>query len=109
MDSSEQKFICQWSLEIIYGKQKEALDIMKKWGEEKFKSSNFKVSQKRMMNGYIGESPSFIIDEYIFDSLDDFEKALSDMSQPQFRQYSDTLAPFIVAGSQKWTIYKIIV
>lgn len=102
------KFICQWSLEIVYGKQREAVDIMKVWGAEKLNSSNFKVSKSRMMNGYIGETPSHIIDEYVFESMDDFEKSLEDMSQPQFKQYSDALAPFIVPGSQKWTIYKII-
>ncbi len=102
------KFICQWTLEIVYGKQKEAIDIMKKWGEEKFRSSNFKVSQNRMMNGFAGMSASYIVDEYIFDSLADFERALEDMSQPQFRQYSEALAPFIVPGSQKWIIYKSI-
>jgi hypothetical protein len=108
MNKKQSKFICQWSLEIIYGKQKEAIEIMKRWGEEKFKSSNFKVSQNRVMSGFIGASASLIIDEYAFESLDDFEIALSDMSQPQFRQYSDALAPFIVPGSQKWTVYKMI-
>lgn len=102
------KYVCQWSLEIVYGKQKQAVDIMKGWGEEKFKSSHFKVSTNRMMNGFAGESPSLIIDEYVFDSLADFEKALSDMSQPQFRQYSDSLAPLIVPGSQKWKIFRMI-
>lgn len=102
------KFVCQWSLEIIFGKQKEALEILKAWGAEKFRSSNFKVSENRLMNGFIGESPSLIIDEYIFGSMDDFEKALSDMSQPQFRQFSIDLAPYVVPGSQKWTIYKLI-
>ena len=108
MNKAKTRFACQWSLEIIYGRQTEALSILKKWGEEKFRSSNFKVSQNRMMNGYAGASPSLIIDEYIFDSMDDFEKALNDMSQPQFRQYSEALAPFVVPGSQKWTIYKLI-
>lgn len=102
------KFICQWSLEIVFGKQKPAVEIMKKWAEEKFRSSNFKVSKSRMMNGYIGKSASLIIDEYEFDSLGDFEKALSDMSQPQFKQFSDALALYVVPGSQKWTIYKLI-
>jgi hypothetical protein len=31
-------YICQWSLEIVFGKQKQALDIMKEWGAEKFRS-----------------------------------------------------------------------
>ena len=108
MSNSQNKFACQWSLEIIYGKQSEAISILKKWGEEKFRSSNFKVSQNRLMSGYAGASPSLIIDEYIFGSMDDFEKALNDMSQPQFKKFSDALAPLIVPGSQKWTIFKII-
>ena len=74
MNNSKNKFVCRWSLEIVYGKQSEALEILKEWGEEKFKSSHFKVSQNRMMNGFVGESPSLIIDEYIFESMDDFEK-----------------------------------
>lgn len=108
MNKNKKRFICQWSLDIVYGKQKEAIDILKKWGEEKFRSSNFKLSENRQMNGYIGESPSHIIDEYIFDSLNDFERALADMTQPQFKQYSDALAPYIVPGSQKWTVFKMI-
>ncbi len=108
MGQSKKKFICQWSLEIIFGKKREALDILKKWGEEKFRSSNFKVSQSRMISGYIGASPSIIIDEYIFDSIADFEKALADMSQPQFKQYSEAIAPLIVPGSQKWTVFESI-
>ena len=102
------KFVCQWSLEIIFGKQKEALDVLKAWGAEKLRSSNFKVSENRLMNGFIGKSPSLIIDEYIFESMDDFEKALSDMSKPLFKQFSEALAPYVVPGTQKWTIYKLI-
>lgn len=100
------KFICQWSLEILYGKQKQAVEIMKAWGVEKLKSSHFSQSQTRLMNGYVGASASFIIDEYIFNSMDDFEKALADMSKPQFKEFSDSLAPLVVPGTQKWTIYK---
>src|SRR5438132_682028 len=46
-------YICQWSLEIIFGKQKQALDIMKEWGAEKFRSSNFKKSKNRVYVGHI--------------------------------------------------------
>jgi len=106
------KYICQWSLEIVFGKQKQSVEILKAWGNEKFKSSRFNLSDKnacKLMNGFIGKSPSLIIDEYLFNSMDDFEKALSDMSQPQFRQHAEALSEFIIPGSQKWTIYKMIV
>lgn len=101
---AQKKFICQWSLEIVYGKQKQAIEIMKKWNEEKFRTSNFKKSELRMMKGFIGVSASVVIDEYAFETLEDLEKALADMAQPQFKKYSDELAPLVVSGSQKWTI-----
>ena len=101
-------FNCVWSLTIVFGKQKEALDIIKAWGAEKFKSSNFKVSTNRLCVGHVGESPSHILDEYVFESLADFEKAINDMRLPQFKSFSEALAPFVVPGSQKWTIYKIV-
>ncbi|MBI5856762.1 MAG: hypothetical protein HZB42_03845 [Sphingobacteriales bacterium] len=101
-------YLCQWSLEIVFGKQKQALDIMKEWGAEKFRSSGFAKSKNKMYAGHIGESPSLIIDEYEFENLDDFVTALSEMGQPQFKQYSDAIAPLIVPGTQKWKVFRVI-
>lgn len=101
-------FSCVWSLTIVFGKQKEALDIIKAWGAEKFRSSHFKVSTNRLCVGHVGESPSHILDEYVFESLADFEHALNDMRLPQFKAFSEALAPFVVPGSQKWTIFRIV-
>jgi hypothetical protein len=101
-------YSCQWHLTIIFGKQRQALDIMKEWGAEKFRSTSFKKSRNRVMTGYIGESASQIVDEYLFESLDDFNKALQEVGQPQFKQYSDAIAPLIVPGTQKWVVYKVV-
>lgn len=101
-------YICQWSLEIVFGKQKQALDIMKEWGAEKFRSSHFSKSRNRVYVGHIGESPSLIIDEYEFEFLEDFTKALSEMGQPQFKQYSDAIAALVVPGTQKWKVFRKI-
>ena len=102
-------FLCQWSLDIQFGKLGEALQIIKEWGEEKHKSSGFSVSTAgRVYTGYIGESAAHIVDEYVFNSLDEFEKALADMAQPQFKQFAERLAKVIIPGTQKWEIFKII-
>jgi len=101
-------YSCQWHISIVFGKQKQALDIMKEWGAEKFRSTAFKKSTNRVMTGYIGDTPSHIIDEYLFESLDDFNQALSEVGQPQFKQYSEAIAPLVIPGSQKWIVYKLI-
>lgn len=101
-------YSCQWHISIVFGKQKQALEIMKAWGEEKFRSTTFKKSINRVMVGHIGDTPSHIIDEYIFESLDDFNKALSEVGQPQFKQYSEAIADLVIPGSQKWVVYRVI-
>ena len=101
--------VCQWHLDIVYGKQADALRVMRAWGAEKFASSEFRRARgARLLAGLVGVSASHIIDEYLFDSLADFEAALAGMAAPQFRAHSDALAPFIVPASQHWVVYRVL-
>ncbi len=101
-------FLCQWSLDIVFGKQAEALKIIKQWGAEKMRSSGFsKSTANRIYTGYIGDSAAHIVDEYVFEKLDDFESALADMGQPQFKTFAEQISTIIIPGSQKWRIFKI--
>lgn len=101
--------ICQWHLDIVYGKQAAALEAMRAWGTEKFTSSEFRrATGARLLAGLIGPSASHIVDEYSFDSLADFEAALAGMSAPQFKRHSDALAPYVVPGSQHWVVYRVL-
>jgi hypothetical protein len=102
-------YVCQWHLDIPYGKQGEALAVMRAWGAEKFASSEFRRARgARLLSGVLGPSASHIVDEYQFETLADFEAALAGMSGPQFKQHSDALAPFIVPGTQHWVVYRVL-
>ncbi len=102
-------YVCQWHLDIPYGKQGEAVRVMKAWGAEKMASSEFKrASAARLLAGHIGASPSHLVDEYVFASLADFEAALAGMSQPQFKPHSDALAPLIIPATQEWKVWRVI-
>lgn len=102
-------YVCQWHLEIPYGKQREVVRIMKAWGEEKFRSSEFKrATGAKLMVGHIGSSASHIVDEYYFETLADFEAALAGMGQPQFKPHSDALAPYIIPGTQEWKVFHVL-
>lgn len=101
--------VCQWHLDIVYGKQSEAIAVMKAWGQDKFAHSPFaKARGARLMTGLVGPSPSHVVDEYLFDSMADFEEALGGMGDERFRRHSERLAPFIVPGSQHWVILRVL-
>lgn len=102
-------YVCQWHLDLVYGRQSEAIAAMKAWGAEKFASSEFRrAKSNRLLVGHVGLSPSHVVDEYEFESLADFEAALAGMSAPQFRRHSDALAPFVVPGSQHWRVLRVV-
>lgn len=101
--------VCQWHLDVVYGKQAEAVRIMRAWAAEKFASSEFRRARgSRLFAGLVGVSPSHLVDEYWFDSLADFEAALAEMAASRFRVHSDALAPCIVPGSQHWLVYRLL-
>lgn len=101
--------VCQWHLDVVYGKQSDALAVIRAWGAEKLASSGFsKATFGRVMVGAVGASPSHIVDEYLFNSLEDFESALKDMGADRFRAHSDRLAPLVVPGSQKWIVWRVV-
>ncbi|MGA2079513.1 MAG: hypothetical protein ABSH53_02695 [Holophaga sp.] len=101
--------ICQWHLEILYGKQADAVKALNAWGKEKMTSSEFRrAKSNRLLCGHVGPSASHIVDEYEFETLADFETALKGMAQPQFKPLSDNLASFVVPGSQHWEILRTL-
>jgi len=105
----EAMFICQWHLDIVYGKQADAVRIIRAWGADKFASSEFRRARgARLLAGFVGPSASHIVDEYTFDSLGDFETALASMAAPEFRRHSEELAPYIIPGSQHWMVYRVL-
>ena len=102
-------YLCQWHLDLVYGKLSQALEVLRMWGKEKMASSEFRrARQTRLLVGHVGVSPSHVTDEYVFETLADFEAALAGMTQPQFRAHSDALAPLVVSGSQHWIVHRIV-
>ena len=48
-------FVCQWSFDIPFGKQREAIEAVKAWGLEKMRSSTFRKSTNRLLVGHVLE------------------------------------------------------
>lgn len=102
-------YSCQWHLDVPYGRQAEAVRIMEAWGRDKMVHSEFRRAKgARLMAGHIGDSPSHLVDEYLFETLADFEAALAGMGQPVFVPHSDALALLIIPGSQEWKVYRLL-
>jgi len=102
-------FACQWHFDIPFGKQKEVLDIMKRWDQEMAKATDApKPRGQRTMVGHIGVSPSHIVNEYVVDSVSDWEKFSNLVATGRFKGFAEEMAKYIVPGSQHWEMLRIV-
>jgi hypothetical protein len=100
-------FICQWHIEVPFGKQGEATNILKEWASAMEGSGKFQgVLAHRVLVGHVGPSPSRVIAEWEFQSLSDWERAIEAVGEERFQEYSARIAPLIVPGSQHWEIWR---
>lgn len=101
-------FACQWHIDIPFGKQKEVVEIMKRWEDEMSKAPDApKSAGWRIMVGHIGPSPSHIVNEYLVESLADWETVMKQVATGRYQKYSDEIGRYIVPGSQHWMVYRI--
>ena len=101
-------YLCQWHIDIPSGKQKEVVDLMKKWDEMMAAVPGLpKVINQRLMVGHIGVSPSHIINEYEVASLSDWEAFMKEVGTGRYHQYSEAIAKYIAPGSQHWVVYRL--
>jgi len=108
MEGARRMFLCEWHIDIPFGCQAEALEILKAWNLAKFEHTEFRrVRSQRLLVGHVGLSPSHVVDAYCFDSLADFEAALQGLGHPELQQYSAAIAPLVVPGSQHWRVLRI--
>ena len=101
-------YVCRWHLEIPFGRQAEAVKTMNEWKAEALPSVFQKAKSARLLAGHVGTSASRLIAEYEFETLAEWDQALTGMGDPRFVKYAEALAPLVVAGSQRWEILKVL-
>ena len=101
--------LCEWHIDVPFGRQAEVVAILKAWNLAKFEHTEFRrVRSHRLVVGHVGASPSHVVDSYVFETLADFEAALRSLSHPSLKPHSDAAAPLIVPGSQHWRVLRIV-
>jgi hypothetical protein len=101
--------LCEWHIDIPFGRQAEVVGLLKAWNLAKFEHTEFRrVRSHRLLVGHVGVSPSHVVDSYVFETLSDFDAALRSLSHPLLTQHSEAVATLIVPGSQHWRVLRIV-
>jgi hypothetical protein len=101
--------ICEWHIDVPFGRQGEAVAILSAWNRAKFAHTEFRRARShRLAAGHVGVSASHLVDAYAFESLADFEAALASLGHPKVQRFPREVAALVVPGSQHWRVYRVL-
>jgi len=101
--------IARWSIEARFGYKPIVLEHMKRWLREIGSQIGWNEGNTRLLTGSVGALESTIQSEIQIKDLAELSAAWEKLSQiDAHKDWSQELEPYIVSGTPKWEIFRII-
>jgi hypothetical protein len=101
--------IARWSIDAKFGYKQNVLDLMQRWLREIAPQAGFTADKTRLLTGSIGALEATIQSEHLIEDLAELNRAWDKMASiPEHAQWSKDLEPFVVSGTSRWEIYRVL-
>lgn len=102
-------YVARWQFTARFGHKDDCLKLLQKWEIDVAHRIGWRAGSVRVLAGGIGVSETHIELEVKVDGMDDLEAAFRDMNGvPYHAEYTKQLGDLIVAGSDRWTLHKLV-
>ena len=101
--------IARWSIDAKFGYKQNVLDLMQRWLREIAPQAGFTADKTRLLTGSIGALEATIQSEHLIEDLVELNQAWDKIASiPEHKQWSKDLEPFVVSGTSRWEIYRVL-
>ena len=101
--------VARWSIDAKFGYKQNVIDLMLRWAREIGPQAGFTAGKLRLLTGSIGAREATIQTEHLVGDLAELNQVWDKLGTiPAHRQWSKDLEPFVVSGSNRWEIYRLI-
>ena len=101
--------VARWSIDAKFGYKQNVLDLMQRWLREIGPQAGLTADKLRLLTGSIGAREATIQSEHVVKDLAELNQVWDKLATiPAHRQWSKDLEPFVVSGSNRWEIYRLI-
>jgi hypothetical protein len=102
-------YVARWRFTARFGHKDECLALLRKWEIDVAHRIGWRAGSLRILAGGVGVPETEIELEVKLDSLSDLEASWADMARvPYQAEYQKQLESLIVAGTDRWTIHRIV-
>ncbi|HVL55517.1 MAG TPA: hypothetical protein VM491_03370 [Burkholderiaceae bacterium] len=101
--------IARWQIDARFGHKQKVIEMLQKWNSEIGSQLGVGAEKSRIVTGSIGAAEATIEQEWQVPDLAELERAWAKLgSLAAHAQWGRELEPYVVSGSSRWTIYRVI-
>lgn len=101
--------IARWSIEAKFGHKPIVLDHMQRWMQEVGGQVGWTKENTTLLTGSIGARESTIQSEVRLKDIAELSAAFDKLAQINaHKNWSQELEPYVVSGTQRWEIFRVV-
>ena len=101
--------IARWSINARFGHKQVVIDAMHRWLADIGPKAGVEPQRTRLLTGSIGALEATVQTEHEVDSLAQLESVWAELPKiPEHLQWSKDLEPFVVSGTSRWEILRVL-
>jgi hypothetical protein len=101
--------IARWSIDAKFGYKQNVVDAMKRWLRDIAPQVGITEERIRLMTGSIGALEATVQSEHVIEDLAELNRIWDQLATiPAHQQWGRELEPFVVSGTNRWEIYRLL-
>lgn len=101
--------VARWSIDARFGYKQNVVDLMQRWLSEIAPQVGIAADKTRLLTGSIGALEATIQSEHMVEDLAELNRVWDKLAAiPAHKQWSKDLEPFVVSGTSRWEIYRVL-
>jgi hypothetical protein len=101
--------IARWSIDAKFGYKQNVVDAMKRWLRDIAPQVGITEERIRLMTGSIGALEATVQSEHVIEDLAELNRIWDKLATiPAHQQWGRELEPFVVSGTNRWEIYRLL-
>jgi len=101
--------VARWSIDARFGYKAQVVDALQRWMKEIGSQIGWKAENVRILGGSVGTREATVQAEILLRDLAELNAAWDKLATlDAHKQWSQDLEPFVVSGSPRWEVLRVL-
>lgn len=101
--------VARWSIDARFGYKAQVVDAVQRWMREIGSEIGWKAENVRVLTGSVGTREATVQAEILIRDLAELNAAWDKLATlDAHKQWSQDLEPFVVSGSPRWEVLRVV-